>query len=388
MTDAAGEFIEACSAAARGGTLAALTLSKPVGDAARTTARPVEVGGRPAVQLARREGPREVHENLTPEDFAAWLAAAVPARFRHAHAFTADADLSLLVNKKGRASLQRKRPTKTPAAAPHDRAKPRLIPEGVPCPFLEAAGVMTPEGRVRAAKRPKFRQINRFLELVDDVYPELPAEGTLRVAEFGSGKSHLTFALHHLLHSLRGREVEILSVDRNESVVRDAAATAERLGMTGVRHVAGEIADVGVPAGTHLALWLHACDTATDDALAASVRAGVPVVLAVPCCQHELNRLIASDSPLFADGLVRERAAALATDALRAAALRRLGYATQVAEFIDLEHTAKNVLIRAVKRDGATDRGAYARLKADLGLDSWHLQRRLPELAAGPPGRP
>ena len=394
-------FLAAVAAAARAGSLHGLTLAKPQPGSVRTTVRPVTVAGRPLFQREWRDGPQTRHENLTADQLADRLAADVPGRFRHAHAFLADADLALLVGKKGKATLQRKRPSRgrpaeeqTPDAAPaaHDNARQYLIPEGTPCPFLAAAGVMLPDGRVPKAQRRKFRQINRFLELVDDVVDRLPADGTLRVVDFGSGKSHLTFALHHLLTVIRGRTVDLLSIDRNASVVDAAAASARTLGLVGVRHRAASIADVDLAAefpdaadgeSVHLAVWLHACDTATDDAIARSVRAGVRVILAVPCCQHELNAAITSDSLLFGHGLLRERAAAIATDALRAAALDRLGYRTQVLEFIDLQHTAKNVLIRSVRRStpAPSDPAPYHALKQSLGLSTWHLETLLPELA-------
>ena len=400
-TDSASEqpvaaFLVKVTAAAREGSLLGLTLSKPREEAVRTTVRPVTVGGERRFQIQWLDGPQSRQKNVTADELSRLLQADVPARFRHSHAFTAAADLSLLVGKRGRATLQRRRPSKTADAdAPHDRGKRYLIPEGTPNAALHAAGVMTADGRVPKAKRAKFRQINRVLELVNDVLPSLSKhEGRpLRVVEFGSGKSHLTFALHHLLTAGGGRPVELLSVDRNEAVVRDAEETTRRLGLIGITHRAANIADVPLPEGTDLALWLHACDTATDDAIARSVRAGVPVILAVPCCQHELNASLTSESLLFEYGLLRERAAAIATDALRAAALERLGYRTQVAEFVDLEHTAKNVLIRAVRREAApTTDGAeptaggraatrYHQLKALLGIESWHLERLLPELA-------
>ena len=383
------EFLRLVADAADAGRLLAMTLSRPLGEAARTTVRPVQIAGSPRFQLEWPDGPQTRHENLTADELAGRLDAWLPGRFGHAHAFLADADLSLLFGKKGRPVLQRRRPSKSPGrSTAHDRDRRYIIPGGTPCEFLVEAGVMRPDGRVPKAQRRKFRQINRFLELISDIAPELPVEGTLRVVDFGSGKSHLTFALHHLLTSVHGRDVEVLSVDRKESVVANAEAAARRMNLAGITHRAANIADIAVPTGTDLAVWLHACDTATDDAIAASVRAGVAVILAVPCCQHELNAAIDSDSLLFQHGLLRERTAAIATDALRAAALERLGYRTQVLEFIDLEHTAKNVLIRAIRRDDAADQRPgvterYHALKATLGITTWHLERRLPQLADG-----
>ena len=180
---------------------------------------------------------------------------------------------------------RRRRPTVTLA---HDRVKQRVLPEGVPVPFLVELGVMTAEGKVRAQRFDKFRQVNRFLELVEDVLPSLPAEGPLRVVDFGSGKSYLTFALHHLLTVVHEREAEIVGLDLKADVVDHCEALARTLGADGLRFEVGDIAGYAALEGVDLVVSLHACDTATDDALDRAVRAAAPVILAVPCCQHEL----------------------------------------------------------------------------------------------------
>jgi SAM-dependent methyltransferase len=235
---------------------------------------------------------------------------------------------------------------------------------------------MTEAGQVRAARYHKFRQINRFLELVQDVVSFLPRAGPLRVVDFGCGKSYLTFALHHLLVNVHGREVAMVGLDRRQDVIDDCRRVAQKLGCRGLEFRTGDIAGFEPATAVDLAVSLHACDTATDDALAQAVRWGCRVILAVPCCQHELAARL--DSPalkgLVAHGLLKERFAALATDALRALALEVCGYATQVVEFIDLEHTAKNVLLRAVRRSSsaapaAQARNEYAELKQLLGID-------------------
>lgn len=385
------EFISQIKSAAESGNLLGLTLAKPIGDAVRTTVRPLEVAGKPVFQWEWQQGPQTLHENIPAGDVASRIADVAGARFLHIHAFTSEHDLSLLISKKGKATLQRKRPSKSPTNSKgHDRQRSYIIPEGVPCPFLEAAGVMLPDGRVPKAKWSKFRQINRFLELVNDIYEELPADGPLSVIEFGSGKSHLTFALHHLLAKHHGREVTMRAIDRNASVAESAQQTSERLGLTGISHETANIADIELREPVHLAVWLHACDTATDDALAISIRSNANVILAVPCCQHEILHSMQSDSLLAQYGILKERYAAMTTDALRAAALEILGYRTQVVEFIDLEHTAKNVLIRAVRRDQAIEisdwRERYATMRREAGLSTWRLEKLLPELVAKPEG--
>ncbi len=232
---------------------------------------------------------------------------------------------------------------------------------------------MTAAGTVRKPRYDKFRQVNRFLELVDDVLPSLPS-GRLRIVDFGSGKSYLTFALHHLLTAVRGREVEIVGLDLKADVVSACEALARKVGAEGLRFEVGNISGYEALAGTDLVVSLHACDTATDDALDRAVRAAVPVILAVPCCQHELLPQLENIAlrPLLRHGTLKERFAAEVTDAARAQLLGAVGYDVQVIEFVELEHTPKNVLLRAVWRPGRDRAKALAEYRifaAELGID-------------------
>jgi SAM-dependent methyltransferase len=226
---------------------------------------------------------------------------------------------------------------------------------------------------VRKSRYDKFRQVNRFLELVDDVVPSLRTEGTLRVVDFGCGKSYLTFAIHHLLTAVRGRDVEIVGLDLKEDVIAACAALAERSSASGLRFERGDIAGFDAGGEVDLVVSLHACDTATDEALAQAVRWEADAILAVPCCQKEAYRQVESSllEPVLRHGLAKERFAALVTDTLRAQLLELAGYRAQLVEFIALEHTAKNVLIRAVKAKpaGADERRAYEELRDALGLE-------------------
>ena len=295
------------------------------------------------------------------------------AEFRQGLLQSSDADWQVLARRERRRSILRRPPTRPTASLAHDRVKRRLLPEGVPVPFLVELGVMTAEGKVRAQRYDKFRQVNRFLELVEDVLPSLP-EGPLRIVDFGSGKSYLTFALHHLLTVVHEREVEIVGLDLKADVVEHCEALARTLDADGLRFEVGDIAGYAALAGVDLVVSLHACDTATDDALDRAVRAGAPVILAVPCCQHELLPQLESPAlePLLRHGTLRERFAAEVTDAARAQLLGAVGYDVQVLEFIELEHTPKNVLLRAVARPGrdtAKALGEYRAFAAELGID-------------------
>lgn len=347
----------------------------------KLSARPIELSGERQYQLAERRGKQEFHVNLTASELLKRINEELGARFEQADLFTADADFSARVIRDGVVRLTKRKPSKSAPALTHDRRKQYLIPEGRPCPFLVEIGVMTPAGQVKASMQAKFRQVNRFLEFVDDVLSELPASGTLRVIDFGCGKSYLTFALHYLLTELRGREVEIIGLDLKDEVVRDCQRISEKLGCRGLRFEVGDIAGYSAGGPVDMSVSLHACDTATDAAIAQAVRWRAKVILAVPCCQHELFNLLSDETlpGLLRHGILKERFAALATDALRAALLEAVGYRTQVVEFIDLEHTPKNLLLRAIRTDrpitDALDR--YTDLKSQLGLKAFTLEQLL-----------
>uniref|UniRef100_A0A7C2NX81 SAM-dependent methyltransferase n=1 Tax=Schlesneria paludicola TaxID=360056 RepID=A0A7C2NX81_9PLAN len=366
--------------------LVQLVLSRPVQLSAvpKVTVRPVDLGGERRYQWAFRRGPQEFHENLSTDELLERIAAQFGLKFADLHWFAADGDYTARQKPGGRVQLRRKPPTK--AALPvvaHNQPRQHIVPEGVPCPFLIEIGVMSADGRVKPTMSHKFRQINRYLEFVEDILPELPSAGTIHVVDFGCGKSYLTFALHHLLTVVHARDVRIVGLDLKGDVVAHCQQIADRLGCRGLSFREGDIATC-VPTGpVHLAVSLHACDTATDDALAAAIGWSCDVILAVPCCQHELMHTLPSTTlpGLTGYGLLKERFAALATDALRARYLECSGYRTQVVEFIDLEHTPKNVLLRAVKRpassaeDDQRRREEYETLKHDLGVTAWHLDK-------------
>jgi hypothetical protein len=336
-----------------GEALARLTLSRAASESLpnRIVVRPVLLQGERKYQWAERRGKQEVHANLNDAESRRRLRREFPDRYGQANLQLVDAEIELQDKGKRGISIRERETERAAPSLSHDAAKNYLIPEGTPCAFLHAAGVMTADGQVRAPMQHKFRQVNRFLELVDDIYPELPAEGPLRVIDLGCGKSYLTFAIHHLLTAVHHREVEIIGIDRSGEMMGQCSNVAERLELEGITFQSGEIASTDFGGPVHLAVSLHACDTATDAALAVAVRQRAKAILAVPCCQHELAAVIASPQLelLTRYGILKERFAAIATDVLRAAALEAAGYRTQVLEFIDLEQTAKNVLIRAVR---------------------------------------
>ncbi len=359
-----------------------LTLSRAMPNAHgadRVTVRLLIVRDEPCYQFAFRVGTQERHENLSPQAAAQRADNLFGSAFLEANLFTDEADYAARCDDRGNIRVRRNSATKA-AAAPqtHDRTKQRLIPEGVPCPFLIEIGVMTPSGKVRADKQHKFRQINRFLEFIEEIVPALPAQGTLRIVDFGCGKSALTFAVHHLLTVVHGRGVEIHGLDRNPSVVATCRDVAARLHCEGLEFHTADISQHSESGPVHLALSLHACDTATDFMLAKAISWKAEVILAVPCCQHEVAEQLEQPilAPLLRHGILRERFAALATDALRAEWLEASGYRTQVVEFIDLEHTPKNLLLRAVRRaEPAPQLLAAHRASAEQFADFLGIQR-------------
>ena len=341
------------------GRQARLVLTDPLPSAPpgirRVTCEPVVVRGEPHWQIALFTATQATHRNLTRRAARTEIFR-LATQFRQAQLHTSTLRVTLKPPRQ-RGQLWRtlrQDPIVAPPPLPatHNRQPRHPLPEGTPCPFLVEIGVMTPEGQVRSARQAKFRQVNRFLELVHDLLAELPQGRPLRVVDFGCGKSYLTFALHHWLTGPLGREVDITGLDLRADVIADCRQIAARLGCAGLKFEQGTIAGFQPSGPVDLVVALHACDTATDDALAQAIGWQAGAILAVPCCQHELAPQLAGPglAALLRHGILRERLAALATDALRAGVLELVGYSTQVIEFIDLEHTAKNLLLRARRR--------------------------------------
>ena len=263
----------------------------------------------------------------------------------------------VLISKKGKMTVKR---TKSGCPMPasdlsHNRKKKYILDPAVPIPFLIDLGVQTAEGKIVQARYDKFRQLNRFLEFIEDIVAELPKDRESVIIDFGCGKSYLTFAMYYYLHELKGYDVRIIGLDLKEDVIENCQKLSEKYGYEKLRFLTGDIADYDGVDSVDMVVTLHACDTATDYALDKAVRWGAKVILSVPCCQHELNSQVQNEllQPVMKYGLIRERMSALFTDAIRANLLEEAGYQVQVLEFIDMEHTPKNILIRAVK---GTDR--------------------------------
>ena len=307
------------------------------------------------------------HKNLTAGDASSYLTGKLSsdtssqtASFKNALVETKSFTANVLVSKKGTITIKKKMnasPKQTKISLSHNRKKKYILEEGIPVPFLIDLGVMTQNGGVINAHYDKFRQINRFLEYIEDILPSLPTGRELRILDFGCGKSYLTFAIYYYLKVLKGYPVRITGLDLKEDVIRHCNELAVKYGYDKLEFLCGDIAYYDGCSQVDMVVTLHACDTATDYALAKAVGWGAKVILSVPCCQHELNKQMKNDllSPVLHYGILKERMAALMTDGLRAQILEANGYRTQILEFIDMAHTPKNLLIRAVYNGHCAD---------------------------------
>lgn len=318
----------------------------------RIKVRPVKIKGIIYFQAAKYTDKQVFHENLTADEAQALIGGWIESDFKQAQIRMQDRNMTVLVSKKGKVTVKTKLLQNCVSQnLEHNRTKHYILEEGIAVPFLVDLGVMTDSGKIVRTKYDKYRQINRFLEFIEDILPELPKDRTIRIIDFGCGKSYLTFAMYYYLKELKGYDLEVTGLDLKETVIAECQALAERYGYDGLHFLCGDIADFEGEDSVDMVVTLHACDTATDYALYKAVRWKAGVILSVPCCQHELNRKMKCDTlaGAFQYGLIQERTAALMTDAMRGQLLEIRGYRTQLLEFIDMEHTPKNILIRAVR---------------------------------------
>ena len=319
----------------------------------RVRIRPVEVKGEILYQASVPEGAKMLHRNYRREELVGFLKESLDGTYSQLQVQGRQADGGVLVSKKGKHTVKIK-PHEVKENAKilsHNRVKQYILPQGKPVPFLVDLGVMTREGRVWEAAYDKYRQINRFLEFIQDVLPKLPKDREITIVDFGCGKSYLTFAMYYFFRELKGYQVKIIGLDLKEDVIRRCSRLAEEYGYDNLQFLQGDIAGYEGLEKADMVVTLHACDTATDFALAKAVQWDAKVILSVPCCQHELNGKIRNDllAPVLKYGILKERMSALITDGIRANLLESAGYSVQILEFIDMEHTPKNLLIRAVK---------------------------------------
>ena len=331
------------------------------GDFIKIKVRPVMIRDSLYFQVSRYTDKQVFHENMTAEDALETLSGWILHDFRQAQIRMQDEMVTVLVSKKGKATVKSKKAACIETQnLEHNRKKQYIIEEGTAVPFMIDLGVMTESGKIIRTRYDKYRQINRFLEFIEDILPELPTDRTVHIIDFGCGKSYLTFAMYYYLKVLKHYDIRITGLNLKQKVIEDCQALADRYGYDGLQFLCGDIADYNGTDEVDMVVTLHACDTATDYALYKAVKWHASVILSVPCCQHELNRKMQCEtlSGAFQYGLIKERTAALMTDAMRGQLLEMKGYKTQLLEFIDMEHTPKNILIRGVKSKGLLPKAA------------------------------
>lgn len=338
--------------------------------------RPLLLKGELVFQKTAYKGTQVFHENLSGEELLEELLHEMQGNFRQLAAESLDGSLTVLVSKKGKVTAKykenQKNAVKMRPELYHNRVKQYILKEGIPVPFLVDLGIQTREGAIVRAKYDKFKQINRYLEFVEDVLPVLKGEGAIHIIDFGCGKSYLTFALYYYLHELQKLDVMITGLDLKTDVIHNCNRLAQSYGYDRLQFVQGDIKNFTGSDQVEMVVTLHACDTATDYAIEKAVGWGAKVIFTVPCCQHEVNGQIQNKllHPVLKYGLLKERLSAILTDAIRANLLEEAGYDTQVLEFIEMEHTPKNILIRAVRRQEKREDSGISELTAALGVET------------------
>ena len=379
-------------------SLERILMSNPTdsGKISRSRIRPLLMKGRLVFQAEEQAGKQAFHRNLDRDEAADYVTGLLDGSFRQAEIASGLGKALILVSRKGKVTVkvkQNPRPARILSAGnpasreperavllSHNRKKHYILEEGIPVPFLVDLGVMTKEGRVVNSRYDKYRQINRFLEFIEDILPNLDQDRESTIIDFGCGKSYLTFAMYYYLKELKGYPVRIIGLDLKEDVIEHCSRLGRQYGYDGLSFCHGDIASFEGVEKVDMVVTLHACDLATDYALEKAVNWGARVILSVPCCQHELNGQMENSllRPVLQYGLIKERMAALYTDAIRAQVLEYRGYRTQILEFIDMEHTPKNILIRAVRQGRKRDNGLRIRELAEF----LHVRPTVVELLA------
>ncbi len=341
--------------------LRVLTISKPLAnsDIKKIQLRPIKLNGAIKYQESRFSENKVYHDNLdVNQAIIKLLEVFKEPEYGQLEAELLDRKMHVLVSKKGTVTIKAKKTKDANVAViavqDHNRTKNYILSDGAPVDFLVALGVQMPDGKVVKAKYDKFRQINKYLEFVKDVLPSIKDKDVIKIVDFGCGKSYLTFALYYYLKVINDFKVDIIGLDLKSDVIDTCNKLKDKLGYKELRFMQGNIKDYNGQESADMVVTLHACDTATDYAIAKAIGWNASVIMTVPCCQHELNGQIKAKNvdgleSVLKYGIIKERMSALITDAYRGNCLEQAGYDVQIMEFIDMEHTPKNILIRAVK---------------------------------------
>lgn len=342
--------------------------------------RPVAMKDNIEYQVSEFIGRKVFHKNYKKDELKKKITDWMQEDYKQAQFTMTDATAQILSGKHSQTVKYKKcKEVRVQRDLSHNRTKRYILPEGTPVGFLIDLGVMTKEGKIVRQKYDKYRQINRFLEFVEDILPQLSKEREQTSIDFGCGKSYLTFAMYYYLKELKGYDIRIIGLDLKEDVIAHCNELKDKYGYGKLSFLVGDIASYTDVDAVDMVVTLHACDTATDYALAKAVQWGAKVILSVPCCQHEANRMMENEllQPVLQYGILKERMAAIMTDAVRANLLTAKGYDTQILEFIDMEHTPKNLLIRAVYTGKDSENAAEALKNMEEAL---HLNLTLNKL--------
>jgi len=322
--------------------------------ASKVRIRPILLKNQLAYQCTQTVAAKELHSNHDKGQICSLISEYMQTQFKQLQLQHQAVLVNVLVSKKGKMTIKCKESSDTKVKQrdlSHNRQKNYILNPQQKVEFLVDLGVMSQNGKIINSRYDKFRQINRFLEFIEDVLPHFKTDEEITIIDFGCGKSYLTFAMYHYLKELKGLDVRIIGLDLKTDVIDKCNKLSQKYGYNKLNFYQGDIASYNEVTKVDMVVSLHACDTATDLAIAKAVKWQATVILSVPCCQHELNTQIANEvlAPVLSYGIIKERIAALVTDGLRAEMLNGVGYESQILEFVEMEHTPKNLLIRAVK---------------------------------------
>jgi len=323
----------------------------------KVVVRPVEIKGEVHVQFSYFDEKKDISKNYSFSEAASHVDELLVLPFRNIFVESATGSLQVNISKKGKSLVNERRSAALPVIdLAHNREKSRLLSAENARPFLEAVGIMTQDGRIKSDMQRKFKQINEFLRLVDETASFSDFDGRpLHVVDFGCGNAYLTFAMYYYLREILNLDAHVTGVDLKADLIERHQEKARKLGWNQLDFQVGHIADFQPEQIPDMVVALHACDTATDDALAQGLRWDSKIIVCAPCCQHDLQAQMAkapvpeSLASVLGHGILFERMGDILTDTFRATLLRIMGYRTDVTQFVPIEHTAKNLMIRSVK---------------------------------------